>query len=300
MWRGLIAMLLGACAFDPAALSLDSAEGDDALSADPDAALGDTSAPPPDLGRFGAPARAPVDTGWNDDDPSLTDDGLEIFFGSDAGPGSDEDIWTARRDTVEQAFGAPEMVVELASTSDDTTMKISGDGLTIVFTRVEASAELYIATRPSRTATWETPRPIYELNTANGEWSPYLLGDGLTLVYSTDLAGNEEIYAATRPSLGAAFGAPTHVASLGTLDDESDPMMPTPDVIFFTRDYPGSADSDVFMAHRVAGWEFGSAVRLDELTTPHHDRDPWVSSDLRTVWFMSTRDASNDLFVATR
>jgi Tol biopolymer transport system component len=191
----------------------------------------------------------------------------------------------------------------LATDLEDTTMKVSADGLTLVFTRVAATndPDLYLATRQNRAAQWTAAVALEELNTGASEWSPYLLPDGLTLLFCSNRLGDEEIFASVRTSAEAAFGPPTRLTGLGTSDHECDPMMPNDEVIFFARQYAANlADTDIFMARRRSGWDFGDVVRLDELATSSQDRDPWVSPDLSTIYFSSDRSGSSDVFMATR
>jgi hypothetical protein len=299
----LLGFLAAACSFDPALVGLDGgvgAAGGDGRAATDAFADARAAIDALSLGPFGEPVRT-IDTLDDDDDPSLTDDQLELFFGSYGG-GFDEDIWTSTRDDTSQTFVSASYVSELATSSNETTGKVSGDGLTIVFARTDPNADLYIATRPTRSDDWGDPEPIAELNTGGSEWSPYLLADGLTLVYCANAGSEEELYVATRPDPQSDFGSPTHLASLGTDGDECDPMMPTPDVIYFSRGYAGTSDTDIFTARRVSrdGWDFTDVSRLDELTSSARDRDPWVSPDQRTIWFASSRGLTVDIFVAKR
>src|SRR4030095_14424359 len=70
--------------------------------------------------------------------PSLSADGLELYFVSDrpgalGGPG-DQDIYVTRRNSVNSAWGAPERVPPpISSTFFDITPKISLDGLALFF-----------------------------------------------------------------------------------------------------------------------------------------------------------------------
>ena len=92
--------------------------------------------------------------------------------------------------------------------------------------------------RPTlRTSEWSAAVALTELNTDDSEWSPFLLADGRTLLFCSNRLGDEEIFAATRASASAPFGQPVQLTGLGTSDHECDPMMPSPDLIFFVRQY---------------------------------------------------------------
>ncbi len=106
------------------------------------------------------------------DDPSLTDDLLEIYFGSTRTGGLGmEDIWAATRTSIDLPFGTPAPVVALNSVSSETTMKITGNGKAIYFSsdRGAAGHDIYVATRTDRDQPWTTPTRVAELSTTVGD-----------------------------------------------------------------------------------------------------------------------------------
>ena len=85
--------------------------------------------------------------------PSLTSDGLEIFFASSRlGTEGGLDLYRARRPTVDAPFGAVEPVPEISTPFDDTGAYLPGDGTTIyvnVDTDIQGgrNADVWTATR---------------------------------------------------------------------------------------------------------------------------------------------------------
>src|SRR5690349_18016791 len=70
----------------------------------------------------------------NDDDPSMTEDRLELYFNSGrAGGLGPPDIWRATRDAPGQDWDPPEPIDELNSTAAESDSEVSADGLTILF-----------------------------------------------------------------------------------------------------------------------------------------------------------------------
>ena len=92
----------------------------------------------------------------NDAGPVATPDGLTIFFSSNrpaAGAAGGNDVWIARRSSVSEVFGAPQLVTELNSAGSDAVTWASPDGCTVYIqsdrqsTATTVTYDLYQATR---------------------------------------------------------------------------------------------------------------------------------------------------------
>lgn len=84
---------------------------------------------------FGPPALVPgVNTQYNEDNPSLTADGLVILFGSDR-PGSlgNKDIWYATRVDTSAAFSQPKRLPTVNTAYDDRESFVTPDGCELYF-----------------------------------------------------------------------------------------------------------------------------------------------------------------------
>ena len=57
---------------------------------------------------------------------------------------------------------------------------------------------------------------------------------------------------------------------------------------------------DIYSARRAAGWDFTDVTAVTEINSSSRDADPWVSADLRTIWFSSNRNGDYDIFRASR
>lgn len=85
-----------------------------------------------------------VNTVANEGRPYVSPDGLFLYFYSDR-PGSlGEDIWRASRGTIDEPFGPPSRVAELATAADERDPYLSADQRTIVFSR---AGDIYAAVR---------------------------------------------------------------------------------------------------------------------------------------------------------
>ncbi len=72
-----------------------------------------------------------LDSADSDVWPTLSADGLEIFFASDRPGVGGYDVYRSTRPTVDQSFAVPTLVPELSSTGDDGALRLSPDGLTM-------------------------------------------------------------------------------------------------------------------------------------------------------------------------
>ncbi|MBN2489660.1 MAG: PD40 domain-containing protein [Planctomycetes bacterium] len=145
-----------------------------------------------------APWGAPVNVGFcnstvNEDDPSLTGDGLELFFvtsGRAPGQGTGS-IFSIRRPSRTAAW---DMNVYyhpgLDSTYQDHSPSVSPDGLWMIWSSTRpgtGTSNLFLATRPDPLSTvWTTVGELTELNgpswSHNGQWD----ADGFSYFYAKD------------------------------------------------------------------------------------------------------------------
>src|SRR5581483_435940 len=119
--------------------------------------------------RFGTP-RPLAELGTQpSDNPTLTGDLLEIFFTSNRDNVS-TDIWTARRASATEAFGAPALVSNASSPSFETSSAISSDGLTLWFGSDRPGGlgglDIWAIERPARDGAWSAPVNLTSLNSA--------------------------------------------------------------------------------------------------------------------------------------
>src|SRR5262245_50786326 len=99
---------------------------------------------------FGPPQLVTGIRSDNDDvqDPSLSDDELELVFASPTG--GSNDIWSTRRAAATDPWATAAPVAELSSPQNDEDPELSSDGLSILFSsdRAGDGMRLYVARRP--------------------------------------------------------------------------------------------------------------------------------------------------------
>lgn len=132
-----------------------------------------------------------VNSATLDSDPSISADGLELYFCSDRPGGSGgADLWVVTRSTIDDDWGTPVNLGPIINTSFvDTHPRISADGLALFFAsdrpRGYGSWDLYVTTRLTVTEPWGTPVNLGPMvNTAYGDSAPGISPDGLSLYFS--------------------------------------------------------------------------------------------------------------------
>lgn len=244
-----------------------------------------------------------LSSGDGDDDPSLTNDLLEIYWGSHrAGGLGGEDIWMSSRASPSDPWDTPVNVVELSSSFAETTMKVTGDGLAMYFTSTRGGGpDLYFSWRTSRGGPWATP-VLSSLSTVNGDYGAFVQPDLRHVVLcSGDVVANEALYTADRSNPNASWPL---LARLDELDEanvsECDPMEPTARAIYYASNRDGTYD--IYTAQRNSAADpYGPRTAFDATNMAGvNDRDPWVSPDEKLMVFASDRSGVDRLYVTTK
>ena len=168
---------------------------------------------------------------YDEDHPSFTDDGLEMFLQA----GGLEVHHSIRTSTAE-AFGAHTAVVN--DSGVDRYPWITGDGLTLYFSSNRTgNPDLYRVTRPDRATPFSVPEAVSELNTSTDEIAPVVSSDGLEIFFGKYLGvGDIGVYRAIRAVPTDSFGPPIPVPELG-VDGENFPSWIAPNrcTLLYTR-----------------------------------------------------------------
>lgn len=263
---------------------------------------------------------ADITTGWStpmkileiatpesNDDPSLTNDLLEIYFGSTRASGmGGEDIYVARRARIEDPFGPATLVTELSSPMSDTTMKVTGGGLSMYISsdRDNLGHDIYVSTRVDTDSPWSMPVRVPELSTLDGDWAPWAQTDQLRVVVCSGInPAQEALFVSKRGSTGEAWGELVKLTELDEMNKtECDPSEPRSNVLYYASNHE-SATFDIYRASRTSSTApYGDRTGISSINLQGiNDRDPWVSPDERTMVFASDRDLVNtQIYISTR
>lgn len=217
---------------------------------------------------------AEINSPYTDRDPTLSSDGLEIFFASNRPGGEGHyDIWYATRPSWTTPFSTPINLAQLNAPGWESDTFLSADGLSLYFTRGwtghTSGFDLFVATRSDRQSPFGDPTPLTDVNTAANERGPHASGDGLTLYFNTGAAPhNEEIFRVTREAATESFGAPVRLAELGAPGYDRDPWVSADGLsVFFSSDRPAFEQGfRVFFASRAtADVPFGPVRQVEGL-----------------------------------
>jgi hypothetical protein len=142
-----------------------------------------------------------VNSSAHDAMPSLSTDGLTLFFGSSRPGGLGSwDIYVTTRATKEDDWGTPvNLGPTVNSTAYDVCPDISADGLALFFSDYLSGpyrpggfgvSDNWVTTRPTTDDPWGTPVNLGPpVNTSAGEGTPSISLDGSALYFSSDRGG---------------------------------------------------------------------------------------------------------------
>ena len=259
---------------------------------------------------FGAPTNLgpTINTSFGDGSPSISTDGLSLFFDSNRSGGSGNwDIWVSTRLAIVDDWGAPKNLGPQINTSNnDAQPNISADGLSLFFVSNRAGGsgglDLWLATRQTIDDSWGNPMNLgSSINSPSKDIQPTLSVDGLTLFFNSNRpggSGDNDIWASTRETIAGEWGAPVNLGSTVNSPAKDDVGGISSDglALFFSSNRPGGwGDSDLWVTTRVAlVGEWGAPVNLGvNVNSSAADSVPAISDDGSMLCFGSRRQGGS-------
>jgi len=263
-----------------------------------------------------------INTSANEQGPTLSEDGLSLYFGSDRTGGSGGfDIWVAERDCRECAWQAPRNVgAVINSTGNETGPGLSADGHLLFFTSTRSGGaggqDLYVSYRADTRDNfgWGAPTSVGpQVNTAAAEAGlEYLAGvDGSEpqiFFNRTPTGGTADIYVVPATADGHANGPAVPVAEINDpifTDQGTTVRGDGLELMFFSTRPGGYGGADLWTSSRATlhdTWSPPQNVGLG-INSLAADQQPSLSSDGRTLVFASSRSTSlggTDIYISTR
>jgi Tol biopolymer transport system component len=254
--------------------------------------------------------------------PSVTGDGLTLFFslidgvgedGSPLGPNeNDEDIFVATRATRTAAFTRALLVEGLDDDgSEEGTPFISVDGRSLYFFTNRGGPgtlgdrDIWVATRAGASGAFDAPSVVPGVNSPELDHLPWLSADGLELLFVSDRPSPNafsNIWVTRRTSAVDPFAEPVELPGINTASREEGFSLGEDGLtLVFSSNREGSADLDIWLATRSArDATFAEPVNLSAVNSAAPDGDAMLSPDGLELFFTSERNGANQLFRATR
>jgi len=195
-----------------------------------------------------------VNSPYNEVSPSISADGLTLYFSDFGGPRpggiGGVDIWFTTRPTKDNEWGPP---VNLGSTFNtgarDCSPSISADGLELFLYSNRSggygSNDIWVARRPTTSDSWGTPVNLGPpVNTSSGDCCPGISPDGRTLFFGSRRSGGKgstDLWVATRPTASDPWGEPVNLGPTVNSSSADDGASISADgrTLFFGSDRPG-------------------------------------------------------------
>jgi hypothetical protein len=177
--------------------------------------------------------------GTKDDGPSISSDGLTLYWKSEVG--GVIQLWYSTRASIDVDFANPQ-VLPGGPFTERASPSISADNLELF--QCSTMGHLYVAQRQSTTEYFGITQLIGSpIDSTNYLESPYISRDGTTLYYVEYLANIYTIRESTRAGSGSPFGTPITFPPLaGGVGDWEPELSADTKTLYFYRYNAGQAD----------------------------------------------------------
>jgi hypothetical protein len=217
------------------------------------ATISDPWDPPVNLGPM-------VSSSYTDDTPSISYDGLTLYFSSFRPGGLDSmDLWIATRQTTDDQWGAPvNLGPTINSLSFDWSPSISADGLLLVFSSKRpdgvGKGDLWMTRRSTIDDPW--PEPVNlgpPVNSQSVEATPSISADGLLLFFQSNrtggYGGQVDIWVVRRKTTDDPWSEPVNLGPvINTFGYDGTPSISADgSTLYFASNRPGGhGDEDLW------------------------------------------------------
>jgi Tol biopolymer transport system component len=244
-------------------------------------------------------------------DPSLSSDGLTLYFASLSAPGGqgETDIWTATRSTRFGLWGAAvNLGLNVNSSSRDAGPSTPLDGLSLYFHSTRPGGlgdrDIYVATRATTNDSFASPVSLgHGVNSQFNDGTAAISADGLTLVFASDRPGgfsDQDLYIATRPNVSAPFGAAANLGStINRFVGHGSPSFSADSLSLFFAAYDG-VNTDLYASTRGSlNDPWGAPVNLGpNVNSPFSEDFGEFARDGKSIVFISDRSGIDRLYEA--
>ena len=203
-----------------------------------------------------------VNTESKDSAPCLSEDGLELYFGSNRPGYGGWDIWVTTRATRNDPWGEPVNLGPTVNSEQDYEIpgSLSADGLELyMITGSIPECKIAVARRDTKDAPWGAPVSLGpEVNNWSCQTRPSISSDGLLLVFSDYWEGSPrpggfgdtDIWFTRRASKDADWGTPVNLGTPVNTSGGEDHVMISADgsTLYFTSYWYDGLAEDLWQA----------------------------------------------------
>jgi Tol biopolymer transport system component len=248
---------------------------------------------------FVAPAPlSSLNTGGSENDVFVSRDELTIYFARGG------DIFVASRLATTDDFAGVNRDATLSSDQVDSKLSLSSDGLTAYVNSnrpAGGDTDVWRGTRAGITGAFTFDQMyLGAVDTTTDEWDPHISADELRLYLAPNNGAAQHVAVATRDSRTASFGAAQIIAELASSTTDNDPTLTADErVIVFASNRSGNRG--LWYATRADRAQvFGSPLQLVMINSAASDDGPHLSADGCRLYFSSSRDGANRIYITTR
>jgi len=262
---------------------------------------------------FGTPTNLGpiINSSSYDNSPSISVNGLELYFESDRPGGSGSyDIWVSTRETIQDPWGEPVNLGPPVNKSDwDAVARTTANGLEMYFCSRRSGGlgevDLWMTKRASLSDPWGEPVNLGStINSSAFEVGSSISTDGLSLIFDSNRSGGYgryDLYASTRPTLSDPWSTPVNLGS--TVNSSAWDYAPALSAdglsLFFTS--LRSGNYEIWLTTKATKDDpWGEPVNLGPVVnSPVDGGNPYISADGSTLYFGSERpggSGGNDLW----
>jgi len=261
----------------------------------------------------------PVNTGEHDVQPSISKDGLSLYFVRSPLGGKELDIWVSQREDENAPWGLPMILGSAINSASDGSPALTRDQHWLLFHSNRAGGQGGFDLMASYRENihddfgWQTPVNLAVLNSKfNDAGATYFEGGelGVAELYFgsnrlTGIPGAFDIYV-SRVTGDGTFGLPELVPELSSPYSDQRPQISHDGrAILFQSDRPGGkGDVDIWVSTRPSVLEpWTTPINLEGVNSEYSEQMPTISSDGMALIFMSDRPGGfggGDLWFCTR
>jgi Tol biopolymer transport system component len=236
-------------------------------------------------------------------DPSVTGDGLELFFMSTRS--GNKNIWHSIRSKVSADWEEPEVVSELSTDSTESNLKISEDGLELWFfsDRDRSLGTIWHATRTTRTSTFSIPEVVPEtLDEGSSEVSACPSTEETFAITSANIDGKTNGYdllGMSRSDSFSRFGEKQVLKNVNSSEDDFDPWLSVDGLWLVFHSNRNGTDDLFFASRSKLTDDFSTPSPIFELNTNNfREAAPTLTRSKDRLLFASNRDGDEQLYEA--